>query len=87
MEGRLLEAGSYQRVSLASISYHIFDARLRLEQRDNDFARWLKEELNEAALAAQFRRLDPYTQTEDSLRRNLIALIDRRMAELAREHA
>lgn len=67
-------------VSLNSISYHMFDARLRLEQGgDNDFSKWLEAALDEREVAAAMRRLDPYTHTEEGLRRQMIALIDARL--------
>ena len=31
-----------EQVSLNSIAFHMFDARLRLERGDNDFSRWLE---------------------------------------------
>jgi hypothetical protein len=73
------------KVSLASIAYHMFDARLRLERGDNDFAKWLKDILGEPKLADSFRRLDPYTHTAEGLRHRLIALVDRRLKELDHE--
>ncbi len=66
-------------VSRGSIGYHMFDARLRLERDDNDFAMWLQEELGEDQLAAALRNLDPYTQTEHGLRRRMLGLINRRL--------
>ena len=68
-------------VSLSSISYHVFDARLRLESGDNDFSRWIENALGESELAAKLRSLDPYTHTEEGLRGAMIAAIDRRLGE------
>lgn len=73
-----------ERISLNSISYHMFDARLRLEQHDNDFSKWLDQSLGEAQLAHALRKLDPYTYTEDGLRRRIMALTDARLRETAR---
>jgi hypothetical protein len=67
-------------VSLSSISHHMFDARLRLERGDNDFSRWFETQLGERELAAALSRLDPYTHTEEGLRRRMIELVDRRLA-------
>lgn len=66
-------------VSLSAISYHMFDARLRLERGDNDFARWIAEEVGDAKLAAELRSIDPYTHTEEGLRKRMVALIDRHL--------
>jgi len=70
-----------EQVSLSSIAYHMFDARLRLERGDNDFSRWLERGLNEPNLAAGLRTLDPYTHTEEGLRRRIVAAIERRLGE------
>ena len=73
------------KVSLASIAYHIFDARLRLERGDNDFANWFQDALGEPKLADAFWRVDPYTHTAEGLRRRLIGLVDQRLKELEHE--
>jgi hypothetical protein len=69
-------------VSLSSLAYHMFDARLRLERADNDFARWIEQALHEPKLAAELRQIDPYTNTEEGLRRSMLAAIDRRLSQL-----
>ncbi len=61
-------------VSTASLYYHIFDARLRLESGDNDFSRWFRQ-LGKASLAEAVTRLDPYTYTLEGLRKRLIVLV------------
>ena len=70
-----------ERVSLSSIAYHMFDARLRLEKGDNDFSRWLEQSLGENRLADALRKVDPYTFTQDGLRRRLLSLVDQRLQE------
>jgi hypothetical protein len=68
-----------EHVSLSSIAHHMFDARLRLERGDNDFSRWIEYALGEARLAAALRAIDPYTHTEEGLRRRMLAIIDQRL--------
>jgi hypothetical protein len=68
-----------RKVSLSSISYHMFDARLRLERGDNDFSRWIERELGEKEVAAALRMLDPYTYTEEGLRRRIIGAVEKRL--------
>jgi Family of unknown function (DUF5752) len=72
-----------EKISLNSIAYHMFDARLRLEQVDNDFSKWLQAELGERHLADALRKIDPYTHTEEGLRRRMVALVEARLKELA----
>jgi Family of unknown function (DUF5752) len=62
------------KVTINSIYYHMFDARLRLRRGDNDFSRWL-DDGGFRKLAAAIRELDPYTQTLDGLRRRLMSMI------------
>ncbi|HEY6394171.1 MAG TPA: DUF5752 family protein [Candidatus Binataceae bacterium] len=70
---------SLSHVSLSSISYHMFDARLRLEQGDNDFSKWLVTALAEHELAEALRGIDPYTHTEEGLRNRMLALVDKHL--------
>jgi hypothetical protein len=66
-------------VGVASIGFHLFEARLRVESDDNDFSRWLEDQLGERELAEAIRRLDPYTITTEGLRQRLLGLIARRL--------
>ena len=73
-------AAELREVGYATIAYHLFEARLRVGADDNDFSRWLEEELGERELAAAIRRLDPYTHTMEGLRQRLLRLIGTRLA-------
>jgi hypothetical protein len=64
----------------ATIAYHLFEARLRVGGDDNDFSRWLDQELGEHELANAIRKLDPYTHTTEGLRQRLVSLFERRAA-------
>jgi hypothetical protein len=66
-------------VGLGSISFHLFEARLRVEADDNDFSRWLQDELGEHQLAEAIRRLDPYTITTEGLRQRLLSFVTTRL--------
>jgi hypothetical protein len=63
-----------EEVSIDSIYFHMFEARVRLEKGDNDFSNWLAE-LGEKELARQISRLDPYTITLEGLRKKLVSLV------------
>jgi hypothetical protein len=76
----LAEFGEQLRVvGAASIGFHLFEARLRVERDDNDFSRWLEDQLGERELADAIRRLDPYTITTEGLRQRLLGLIAGRL--------
>lgn len=68
-----------EHISLSSLAYHMFDARLRLERGDNDFSRWIERAVHEPELAAELRSLDPYTHTEEGLRRSILGAVERRL--------
>jgi hypothetical protein len=74
-------ASCIEQIGLASISFHMFDARLRLERGANDFSEWLKNAHGEIQLADAIARLDPYTHTMEGLRRQIVRLVRRRIAE------
>lgn len=81
-------AGALRQVSLSSLYFHIFDARLRAGRALNDFSRWLSEQLGESDLAKEIAALDLYGHTLETLRSMLIALCRRRLEDLAtRPHA
>ena len=66
-----------EHVSIHSIYFHVFEARLR--HRTSDFSLWLSSSLDEGKLAMEFLQFDPYTQTLENLRRTLIRLVDHRL--------
>jgi len=66
-----------RKITIDSIYFHIFEARLRLEKKTNDFSYWIETSLGNAQLADKIARLDPYTRTLEDLRVALIQLIKR----------
>ena len=64
-----------ERVSINSLYYHMFDARLRLQAGINDFSVWFKDN-GSPALAEAVGALDPYTYTLEGLRRKIIRLVE-----------
>ena len=62
------------KVSINSLYYHMFDAKLRLGQGENDFSRWFRS-LGKTELARETGFLDPYSYTLEGLRKHIIALV------------
>jgi hypothetical protein len=62
------------KVSIGSVYFHMFDAKLRLKTGENDFSRWFRGQ-GHTALADETRRLDPYSYTLDGLRQRIVALV------------
>jgi hypothetical protein len=68
-----------EKLSHASLYYHFISSRLRLHLRTNDFSNWLENSLGLPKLAQQVNRVDIYTNTLDSAREKLIALLDKEL--------
>jgi len=66
-----------ERMSHASFYYHFIASRLRLGLRTNDFSHWFRTALNMDHLADRTDRIDVYTNTLDTARRELIEIVDR----------
>jgi len=60
-------------ISISSLYYHIFDAKLRLEKGENDFSRWFRDS-GMPSLADGIARLDPYSYTLEGLRNEILEL-------------
>ncbi len=69
-----------ERVTVDSIYFHIFEARLRLEKQTNDFSLWIETSLGDKPLADRIANIDPYTRTLEDLRRTLIRIIERKVS-------
>lgn len=70
-----------RKITIDSVYFHIFEARLRLERGGNDFSNWILSSFGDKELADEISRLDPYTQTLESLRNALIRIIEKRIKE------
>lgn len=68
-------------ISIDSLYFHIFEARLRLGRGMNDFSLWLMDCLEEKALAKEIDRIDPYTYTAEALRQTVCNLVEERIKE------
>jgi len=68
-------------VTIDSIYFHIFEARLRLERKTNDFSYWIDNSLGDKKLADNISSLDPYTRTLDDLRKTVIQIIERKISQ------
>ncbi|MDD5617780.1 MAG: DUF5752 family protein [Candidatus Omnitrophica bacterium] len=69
------------RITVDSIYYHIFEARLRLEKNTNDFSNWIETSIGDEKLAKEISKLDPYTFTLEGLRNKVIKIIKRRIPD------
>lgn len=63
------------KITIHSIYFHIFEARLRLEKGINDFSFWIGTSAGAPELADTIAALDPYTFTMEGLRRKLTDVI------------
>jgi len=63
------------KVTIYSIYFHIFEARLRLEKGVNDFSFWIGTSAGAPEVARTISALDPYTFNMESLRRKIMDII------------
>lgn len=68
-------ARALEQVTVRSLYFHIFEARLRVGRATNDFSAWLSSELGLTALAENIAALDPYAHTLETLRAIILSLI------------
>ncbi|MDD2702491.1 MAG: DUF5752 family protein [Candidatus Omnitrophica bacterium] len=73
-------AGILRKITIDSIYFHIFEARLRLEKGHNDFSNWIDSVIGDKELADEISRFDPYSHTLDGLRSVLVKMIENRIA-------
>ena len=66
-----------KRITIDSIYFHIFEARLRLEKKTNDFSNWIENAVGNRELALSIAHLDPYVYTLEDLRQTITDLIER----------
>lgn len=67
-----------KKVTISSIYFHIFEARLRLEKGNNDFSFWIETSVGDKAVADKISKLDPYAYTLEDLRGQIIGMISKR---------
>lgn len=68
-----------KKVSVNSIFYHVFEARLF--KKIPGFCEWLASSLDEKELSEEFCKLDPYTQTLENLRKMLLDLVENKLKD------
>ncbi len=64
-----------KKITIHSLYFHVFEARLRLKKPDNDFSCWLRN-AGYIDLAKSISRLDVYTYTLEGLRKKIISLVN-----------
>jgi len=69
-----------KKITIDSIYFHIFEARLRIEKPTNDFSFWIENSLGDKKLANSISSFDPYTSTLEDLRKKIIRIIERKIA-------
>ena len=70
-----------KKITIDSIYFHIFEARLRLEKPTNDFAFWIENSLGDKKLANNISSFDPYTSTLEDLRNKIIQMVERKIVD------
>jgi len=68
-----------KKITIDSIYFHVFEARLRLERGTNDFSNWIETSIGDKELADEITKLDPYTHTLEDLRNSLVRIIENKI--------
>jgi hypothetical protein len=63
-------------IPLSSLYYHFHEARLRGEDDEDDFSRWLEDQLDRVDLAERLHRIDFYLFSLEELRQRVVAVLD-----------
>jgi len=69
-----------KKISIGSIYFHIFESRLRLRKKTNDFSYWIEDSLKDKELAQRIAHIDPYTHTMVDLRKEILRLVKERIS-------
>jgi hypothetical protein len=64
------------KLSIYSLYFHVFEARMRLHNAENDFSRWFRDS-GQIKLAEELSRLDPYTITLEGFLEKIIKAVSR----------
>ncbi len=67
-----------KKITIDSIYFHVFEARLRLGKNGNDFSIWIEKSIGDKELASRLLKLDPYACTMEDLRNILIKIIEKK---------
>jgi len=68
-----------KKITIDSIYFHMFEARLRLGRKTNDFSLWIEGAIGDKDLAGKILKLDPYTYTLEDLRKTIIQMIEKKV--------
>lgn len=68
-----------KKITIDSIYFHIFEARLRIEKPTNDFSCWIENSLGDKELGNKISGFDPYTHTLEDLRNKIIQIVERKI--------
>ncbi|HQP91456.1 MAG TPA: DUF5752 family protein [Candidatus Omnitrophota bacterium] len=71
-----------KKVTIDSVYFHIFEAKLRLGKTTNDFSNWIETSIGDKYLADMISRIDPYTHSLEDLRKLIIGFVSKRIEGL-----
>jgi hypothetical protein len=60
-----------RKISLRSLYYHFFQARLRLKKKTTDFSQWIRDAIGLTELADKMDRIDLYMNTMEEIREKI----------------
>ncbi|PIP67780.1 MAG: hypothetical protein CO035_00145 [Candidatus Omnitrophica bacterium CG_4_9_14_0_2_um_filter_42_8] len=70
-----------KKITIDAIYFHIFESRLRLEKKTNDFSNWIETSIGDKELSDKISRLDPYIHTLEDLRKTIIRIVEQKLRD------
>jgi len=70
-----------KKITIDAIYFHIFESRLRLEKKTNDFSNWIETSIGDKELSDRISRLDPYIHTLEDLRKTIIRIVEQKLRD------
>ena len=64
-----------KKISVYSLYFHFFEARMRLQREENDFSSWLKG-IGLKNAASKLSSMDPYSMTLEGLRKKIVEVLE-----------
>lgn len=63
-------------IESGSIYYHFYEARVRVQERVDDFSKWFTEALSKEELAATMRSIDPFMHNVEEIRAHIVEAVE-----------
>jgi hypothetical protein len=63
-------------IDSGSIYYHFYEARVRVQEKVDDFSKWISEVLGKDELAMRIRSIDPFMHNVEEIRHHIAHAVE-----------